>query len=213
MLFILLWFIHLCMCFFLTSQFLIKMSKINLPVKRQTVWWLQLFCLIKLRPFRTIICKLAFRSAWLPPSNQHSPRSTNNLFHSDVRHNTEEIRHLSYMVCCTQTGTETHTPSNTYTMSQSSFGPSAGSSVRVTAIYSVPSISTDDTWSLHPPSQTQLSPSDIFTNTKNSSTYFTSKIHIKTQHFNHVLNIGRGIYLIFNNNYYYFILKYAHVHS
>ncbi len=118
------------------------------------------------------------------------------LFHRDLKlvlliyqdyisiwHKTEREgrgHHLFYMVCCTQTGTETHTPSNTYTMSQSSFGTSAGSSVRVTAIYSVPSISTDYTWSLptHPPSQTQLSPSDTFSQTPKTEVHTLLQMHI-----------------------------------
>lgn len=69
---------HRCMCFFfLTLWFLIKMSKINHPVavKRQTVWWLQLFCLIKFRPF----CTASLHSD-LPLSNQHSPSCTFFLF-------------------------------------------------------------------------------------------------------------------------------------
>jgi len=57
-----------------------------------------------------------------------------------------------YLSTKSQTNTlslsHTHNVTNfthTHTMSQSSFGPSAGSSVRVTVIYSVPSISTDYT--------------------------------------------------------------------
>lgn len=91
-----------------------------------------------------------------------------------IQHKTEgegKGGHLSCMMCFTQA--QKHKPTvylthtHTHTMSQSSFGPSAGSSVRVTAIYSVPSISTDCAWSLpthHPHKYSSLPQIDSNTN-------------------------------------------------
>lgn len=87
-----------CLNSFWPHSFFIKITKFNLPVKRQTCLWGMLDFSIHLifhLNFLTSDCRLAFRSASIQ-STIHGLKQVldstifDSLFHSNVNHNTEE---------------------------------------------------------------------------------------------------------------------------